>query len=219
MHKKDEAARAKELEAVVRLRRGDIDGLEPLVRSHQVRALRTAHLIVGDPTLAQDVVQDAFLRAFDRISTFDTERRFAPWFMRIVVNGAVDAASRRNSRAGKETSLPAGSGRGALEPADLQPDPLRAAEEADRRRGILEALEQLPPRLRAAIVQRYYLGMSTAEMAAEDGTAAGTVKWRLYTARKRLSKILGLASYPETPGTLAATFERTPNREEDYGQT
>ncbi len=196
-------ARADELEAVARLREGDVSGLETLVRRHQVRALRAAHLIVGDPGLAQDVVQDAFLRAYDRISSFDTARPFAPWFMRLVVNGSLDAASRGRRREAREAPLAAGADGTALDPSDLDPGPDALAEEADLRLGVLESLQELPPNLRAMVVQRYYLGLSEAEMAREGGIPTGTVKWRLHAARKRLSRILRPRPSAAAIGALA----------------
>ena len=82
-------------EAIARLRRGDIGGLEWLVRRYQVQALRTAYLIVRDHALAEDLVQTAFVRAYERIGQFDPARPFAPWFLRSVANDALKAAQRR----------------------------------------------------------------------------------------------------------------------------
>jgi RNA polymerase sigma-70 factor (ECF subfamily) len=79
--------------AVERLKRGDIGGLEWLVRRHHTRAVRAAYLIVRERTMAEDVVQSAFVRAYERIGQFDVERAFGSWFMRIVVNDAVKAAA------------------------------------------------------------------------------------------------------------------------------
>lgn len=193
------------------MREGDAGGLETLVRRHQVRAVRTAHLIVGDPGLAQDVVQDAFLRAYERIGSFDGARSFAPWFMRLVVNESLNAASRGRRRGTRETSLDGGA---ALDPLDLDPGPDDLAEEADLRLGVLEALQELPPNLRAMVVQRYYLGLNEAEMAQEGGVPTGTVKWRLHTARKRLSRILR----PRPPAAATGVFTRSPTTEEEDEQ-
>lgn len=82
--------------AIELLRHGDIAGLEVLVKSHQVRALRAAFLITGDYQLSEDLVQGAFLRAFDRIHQFDPNRSFGPWFLRSVINDARKAATHRN---------------------------------------------------------------------------------------------------------------------------
>ncbi|MGH3147162.1 MAG: RNA polymerase sigma factor, partial [Rubrobacter sp.] len=84
-----------ERRAIERLKVGDIGGLEVLVRTHQTRAVRTAYLICHDRALAEDVVQAAFVRAYEKIERFDPERPFGPWFMKVVLNDAIKAASRR----------------------------------------------------------------------------------------------------------------------------
>jgi RNA polymerase sigma-70 factor (ECF subfamily) len=189
-----------ERKAVGRLKGGDVGGLEALVRMHQTRALRAAYLIVRDRALAEDVVQEAFLRAHDRIGGFDAERPFGPWFMRVVVNDAIKAASGRERMVSVE-----GAGGDLLSRlADPGPGPEGHVENADERRRVWAALEKLPPAQRAAVVQRYYLGMGEAEMARGEDVPAGTVKSRLHTARKSLSKLLGARSRavaaPADPG-------------------
>src|ERR1700694_1420163 len=85
-----------EREAIKRLQRGEIGGLEFLVRQEQVRAVRAAYLITPDAPLAQDVVQSAFVKAYERISQFDLERPFGPWFLTSVLHDAVKAARQRD---------------------------------------------------------------------------------------------------------------------------
>ena len=97
---------------------------------------------------------------------------------------AVEAARRRERR---RTVPLHGVGAGLVDAAS---GPHELAEEAEERRRVWAALAKLPPAQRAVIVQRYYLGMTEAEMSASALTPPGTVKWRLYAARKRLSKLL-----------------------------
>lgn len=108
-----------EPDAIHRLKRGDIDGLEVLVRRYQLQAVRAASLIVRDPSLAQDVVQTAFVRAYERIGSFDARRPFGPWFLKLVVNDAIRAAARRSREVGTPT------GTDAIDP---DPSPERAWE-------------------------------------------------------------------------------------------
>ena len=82
-------------EAIARLRKRDISGLEMLVLEYQVQAVRAAYLITQDRPMAEDVVATAFLRAYERIGQFDTSRPFGPWFLRVVVNDAIKAVSRQ----------------------------------------------------------------------------------------------------------------------------
>jgi len=179
-----------EQEAIARLKRGDIGGLEALVRRYQVQAVRTAYLITCDHALAEDIVQAAFLRACEHIGQFDAGRPFGPWFLRSVANDAVKAAARRERQVsleadseGEETSL-------ADLLADPDPGPNDLVEAAEVRQTVWAALGKLPPAQRAAIVLRYYLDLSEAEMADELACPPGTVKWRLHAARKRLRRLL-----------------------------
>ncbi len=179
-----------EREAVSRMKRGDIGGLAVLVEHYQVRALRAAYLITQDSALAEDIVQTAFVRAYQRIAQFDSSRPFAPWFLRSVVNAAVQAARRDN----RQLSLDAPARAGLESFADLLPDaapsPDEAAEQDELRRVVGQALAQLSPEQRAAVVLRYYLDLDEGEMAAALSIPPGTVKWRLHAARRQLRGLL-----------------------------
>jgi RNA polymerase sigma-70 factor (ECF subfamily) len=179
-----------EHEAIRRLQRGELDGLETLVRLHQQQAVRAAYLIVRDAALAEEVAQDAFLRAHSRISQFEAGRPFAPWFYRIVVNLARRAAARAARQTSFDSPAPGSEATLADLLADPGPGPEQAAEQDEQRRRLWQALGRLAPEQRAAVVERYYLGLSEAEMAARGGLAAGTVKWRLHAARARLREWL-----------------------------
>jgi RNA polymerase sigma-70 factor (ECF subfamily) len=181
-----------EAEAIARLKQGNIGGLAALVRKYQVQAVRTAFLITHDRALAEDVVQETFVRAYERIEQFDTGRPFGPWFLRSVVNDAIKAASRRERWVSLEPSDRPETVLADLL-ADPNPGPADLAEAADIRRAVWEALGTLPPTQRAATVLRYYLGLSEAEMAEELACPPGTVKWRLHAARKRLRRLLRTA--------------------------
>lgn len=167
-------------EAVRRLKGGDLSGLESLVRRYQTRALRAAFLVTRDLPLAEDVVQDAFLEVYARIGSFDSDRPFGPWFLRLIVNRALKAASRQKDRA-----------LAANTPADPEGDPAARLEQAETVFAVREALGSLTPRQRAGIVLRYYLGLTEAEIADRLGCSRGTVKRRLHEARLRLKARLG----------------------------
>jgi len=166
--------------AIIRMQAGDIGGLEPLVRRYQAQAISAAYLITRDPALAEDIVQGAFLRAYERIGQFDPTRSFAPWFLRSVVHDAIKAATRR----AREHPWPADApGR---EPVDPGPAPVELLIAAETQAAMEAALTGLPPEQRAAVVLRYYLGLSERETAARLALPLSTVKWRLHTARKHL---------------------------------
>lgn len=175
-----------DIQSIARLREGDIGGLEALVERYQIRALRAAYLITHDRALAEDVVQTAFLRVYRSIEKYDLSRPFAPYFMRIVVNGAIQAAR----RSGRHLTLESDDFSWEDLIASDTPDPQTEAEAAELRDHIGQALGSLTTEQRAAVVMRYYLGLSESEMSAMLALPAGTVKWRLHAARKQLRVLL-----------------------------
>jgi RNA polymerase sigma-70 factor (ECF subfamily) len=172
--------------AIDALLRGDLSGLAFLVRQYQLKAVRVAFLIIHDEGLAQEVVQNAFLRTAERIEQFDRKRPFEPWFMRIVVNDAIKAVKRGPSL----VSIDAGEDTFQTQLQSQLPSPEEMVTMTERNEAVWQALTRLTPKQRAAVVMRYYLELSEAEMAKELEIAPGTVKWRLHTARERLRQML-----------------------------
>ncbi|MGA7731742.1 MAG: RNA polymerase sigma factor [Chloroflexia bacterium] len=172
-----------EREAISRLKRGDIGGLEALVKLHQAQALQAAYLTTGDYALAEDVVQAAFLRVYERIEQFDSNRPFAPWFLRSVINSALTAVTGR-----RELSM--GFQADVLDVPSPAPGLQEMLEAAETKEEILAAIEQLPPAERAAIVMRYYLDWTDAEVSHRLSVPPGTVRRRLHDARRRLRRLL-----------------------------
>lgn len=184
LHTKD--VRLDDRQSIIRLKEGDIGGLEALVEAYQIKALRAAYLITHDRALAEDVVQAAFLRLYRSIESFDVERPFAPYFLRIVVNLALQSAQ----RGGRQLALEDDDLTWEEWIADDSPDPQSEAEASELRETIRRALLALTPEQRAAIVMRYYLDYSESEMSDMLALPAGTVKWRLHAARKHLRVLL-----------------------------
>jgi RNA polymerase sigma-70 factor (ECF subfamily) len=176
----------KENQAIALLKRGDISGLETLVNLYQLKALRTVTLITGDLALAEDIVQSAFIRAAERIDQFDSRLSFGPWFLRSVSNDAIKAIKWQK----RQVSIDEDNQEDLAFLIDPNPLPEESAELSEAKQVLWQALQALPPKQRAAVVMRYYLGMSESEMVVELKRPAGTVKWRLHSARKRLKQIL-----------------------------
>jgi len=175
-------------EDIHRLKNGDIGGLETLIARYQVKAVRTAYFIVHDEQLAEDIVQDAFIRIYQRIRGFYESRPFEPYLMRTVINLALNAIQQRSQTIpldsdGDEHHLESLLSRALSVESQVEFSQLRYE--------IQDALFKLPPRQRAVIVQRYYLDMSEKEMAAKHNSAPGTIKWWLHIARERLRASLG----------------------------
>lgn len=190
------------------LKGGDINGLAPLVRMYQVRAIRAAYLIVRDRALAEDIVQTAFVRTYDRIHQFDANRPFGPWFLKSVVNDSLKALARQNHQVSLERAAESDENVWANHLTDSASGILELAENADIQRAIWEALYKLTPAQRSAIVLRYYLDFSEAEMAEKLQRPPGTVKWLLSAARERLRDLL----HPLRPN---AHSERRPVSDKD----
>ena len=126
----------------------------------------------------------------ERIHQYDPERPFEPWFLRVVINDAVKAASRRQ----RQVSIDANFDGSELSLADIlvdpAPDPADEFERQEIQRAVWDAMGQLTPKQRAVAVLRFYLGYGESEMADYLTLPAGTVKWRLHAARERLRKLL-----------------------------
>lgn len=185
-----------DLEAIAHLKNGDLAGLDALIERYQLRAARAAYLIVRERSLAEDIVQETFVQLVGKIHQFDEGRPFAPWFLRCVVNDALKTVQRQKRQVSLDeadvTSLETAQAAEWLVTslADSQPGPEAQALQAETSREVWQALEWLTPEQRAAIVQRYYLGYSEAEMSVALQRPAGTIKWLLHTARKRLRGLL-----------------------------
>ena len=176
-----------DLQAIHRLKSGDIGGLELLIARYQEKALRTAFLVTHDQAMAEDVVQEVFVRFYQRAGYFDEGRAFEPYFLRSVVNAALNMSQQEK----KKTSPPEAELWVLYSLLEKAASVEEQAEFNSLKRQILDALAKLPPRQRAVIVQRYYLEMSEKEMSETLDTPRGTVKWLLNAARERLRALLG----------------------------
>jgi RNA polymerase sigma-70 factor (ECF subfamily) len=177
-----------DMQAIRRLKGGEIGGLEFLVARYQIKAVEIAFLITQDEALAEDAVQDVFVQIYRRIGRFDENRPFKPYLMRSVVNAALDAVEKRAKWVGISSGEEAGELGEMISQAASVEDQVEFAQLVQE---IESALADLPARQRAAIVQRYYLEMSEKEMAEALNAAPGTIKWLLNAARARLRILLG----------------------------
>lgn len=179
-----------EEQAVARLKQGDLSGLEALVERYQVRAVHAAVLILHDRELAEEVAQNTFFQAAQKIHQFDSRRPFGPWFMRSVVNAALQEAKRQQRMA----PLYAGSDNEAEEAARWLIDPDQCPEglvETEALHDALwKALDQLSPNQRAVVVMRYVQERSEMEITQSFQRPLTTIKWWLHAAREKLRRIL-----------------------------
>ena len=177
-----------EHEAIEQLKQGNIRGLEFLVSRYQLKAVRAAYLITRDQGLAEDVVQDCFIRAFHASRSFDATRPFEPWFMRSVIHASVKTIQ----RSARQVDVGSEADESIFAEIVAEVESVEAqVESIELQNEIWKAMQKLSPRQRAVLVQRYYLEMSENEMSIESGTTAGTIKWLLNAARERLRGLLG----------------------------
>lgn len=197
-----------ERKAIARLKKGDISALEVLARHFQVEAVHAAYLITGDRQIAEDVVQNSFIKVAERIHQFEDDRPFRPWFLRIVSNDALKAVSRGR----KPFPLDGGDDFDVPETwlQDLSPGPEELVDTSETRRKVWQALQVLTPNQRAAIIMRYFLDMKNKEVARELDRSLSSVKWAVHSAKESLRTLL----QPENPGESQSPGS---NENSDFG--
>ncbi|WP_308169985.1 RNA polymerase sigma factor [Acrocarpospora catenulata] len=155
-----------------------------LVARYSAVAHRTAHLL-GAGAEAEDVVQEAFVKAYRHLAGFRRDSAFRPWLLRIVANETHNLTRGRGRRAELAVRL-------GQEPEGSGPeDPAGAAVAADRSARLLAAVRALPDREREAVVCRYFLQLSEAETAEVLGCPVGSVKSRTFRGLRRLREEVG----------------------------
>lgn len=170
---------------VARCLHGDASAFEPLVVRYERALFGVALRLVGNYEDARDVTQNTFIRAYERLDTFDADRRFFSWIYRIAVNESLNLRRARRPQEELGTSL---------EVAGRQAETIEAIEtiDAGKRAARLEkAIAQLSEDYREVVMLRYYGELSYEEIGAAVGVPEKTVKSRLFSARQRLAGLLG----------------------------
>lgn len=167
-------------------RRGDPRAFEELVELTRRRVFTLAFRLVGDRHEAEDVAQEAYMRAFRSLKGFREDARFETWLHRIVANTAMNHLRKRN-RFGD--TLAEGQELMVVEPE------IRPHDEIVERDEVARALAHLPPGQRAVVVLKDMYGLTCGEIGQHMGLTEGAVKVRLHRARKRLKEqVYGLES-------------------------
>jgi RNA polymerase sigma-70 factor (ECF subfamily) len=145
--------------------------------------LRLILQFIRDEAQAEDLAQETFVRAYQRLDQFDPSRRFGPWLFRIAVNLTLDYLRRRKRR-----------GFWALfseTPGERPPDPAVSdpRQELDLSQEVQQVLEQIPETYRTVLVLRDLENFSTSEIAAILNRKEATIRWRLAEARTRFQQL------------------------------
>ena len=175
---------------VARAKRGEVRAYEMLVERYQQVAFRTAYLIAGDASEAEDAAQEAFVKAYRALDRFRDGTPLRPWLLTIVANEARNrrkAIGRRASLALRAAAAPGGAS------GDAAPSPEAAVLAAEQRARLVGAIGELRQEERLAVQCRYFLELSEAEMAEVLACPRGTVKSRLSRALGHLREHLAPA--------------------------
>jgi RNA polymerase sigma-70 factor (ECF subfamily) len=176
---------------VRRARAGDAQAFEAIVRHYQHRIYALAYRVVYDAELARDIAQDVFLRLYQRMESYDPERPFEPWFLRLATNYTLNARQKAKLRKALSLSAPMQDGESRPEPEDPEaPRAGEAAAEAEERQAIRQAVRQLPDKYAGIVALHYLEGLGVKEIGARLDMPSGTVKIRLHRARALLRERL-----------------------------
>ena len=176
---------------------GRTDAYGHLVRKYQDRLYPTALRLTGGVEDALDLLQDTFLRGFQKLGSFHGESGFYTWIYRIMVNLALTERRKRTPRLFRGTG-----GADAIDAPDRSPasDPTAPVERAEREAEVQAALGALAPDHRAVVVMKEFDGLRYEEIAEALGVPVGTVRSRLHRARSELRERLRPPDEGPEPG-------------------
>jgi RNA polymerase sigma-70 factor (ECF subfamily) len=177
-----------DVELAHRVARGDTRALEQLMRRYNRALFRTARAILRDDGLAEDAVQEAYMRAYGAIGSFRGESKLSTWLIRIVAN---EALARRRKDARRAEVMPISGGDAVDLETPMQEDgPQRMAERGEMRRLLEAKIDRLPDSYRAVFVLRALEELSVEETAAALGIPEPTVRSRFFRARGLLREAI-----------------------------
>ena len=180
-----------ELRIIRRVQDGDTEAFEDLVRAHEKTVYNLALRMTGSPQDAEDMAQEAFLKAYRSLPEFRGDSKFSVWLYRIVSNVCLDHLRRQSRR--PTVSLITEDEDGEEQEWDLPDEsfsPERLLEQKLTREAVQKGLAQLPEEQRQILLLREIRGLSYEEIAGILSLEPGTVKSRIFRARKRLCAIL-----------------------------
>ena len=163
---------------------GNPQAFGELVQRYQNSVFNVCYRLLGERLEAEDLTQDAFIRAYQRLSTYDTAREFGPWMRRLAANLCYNHLKKKRfdqTLLDDEFESPEN---------DVGADPESTTEKREQRESIRAALLKLPPHYRIVLELRHFQMLRYDEMAIELGLPVNTVKSHLFRGRKQLATLL-----------------------------
>ena len=170
--------------------RGNVNDFEKLVTAYEKNVYNIALRMVGDPEDAADMTQETFIKAYRALSSFRGDSKFSSWLYRIASNVCLDFLRSRSRHPQVSLSTVDEDDRATFELPDMRQNPEEQLMKKLSMEAVRRGLEQLPEQQRQILVLRELGGLSYAELAQTLGLEEGTVKSRIFRARKRLCALL-----------------------------
>ena len=198
-----------DIELVERALRGSQEAYREILRRYERPVFSLVLRMVRDRTVAEDLAQEAFVKGFSKLDTFDPKRKFSSWLFKIAHNGTIDYLRKQ-----RETVL-------SLDAADDDSQPLSAqlvdteagtpedsAHRSDIRGALTAAIDSLRPEYREVVVLRYIEGAAYQEISEITDLPLGTVKTYIHRARKQMATALRKAGWDESgPVSVLSSVE------------
>ena len=170
--------------------RGNVNDFEKLVTAYEKNVYNIALRMVGDPDDAADMTQETFIKAYRALSSFRGDSKFSSWLYRIASNVCLDFLRSRSRPPQVSLSTVDEDDRATFELPDMRQNPEEQLMKKLSMEAVRRGLEQLPEQQRQILVLRELGGLSYAELAQTLGLEEGTVKSRIFRARKRRCALL-----------------------------
>ena len=174
-------------------RQGDDEAFSRLVEQYQRPVFNLCYRLLGTPMAAEDAAQEAFMRAYTHLTSYDANRSFSSWLLAIASHYCIDQLRRREFHPASLDDLTPGRWT-----AEQLPEPEDVVLEREKEREVDGLLRRLPPDYKAAVVLRYWYDCSYEDIAQMLATTVSAVKSRLFRARQMMAEVR-----PQDP--LAAT--------------
>lgn len=169
-------------------KKGDKEAFGQLVLEFRDRAIFIAYSFAHNKEAAEDLAQDAFLKAFKAMPSFEEGQPFLPWFMRILKNTCLNEIKKKANTS--NSSLEEMEEETFLEMVDNRPDPRERCASEEMKRKLWLCMERLKGNFREIIIMVHFLGLSYREVAESLNIPQGTVMSRLFNARQELKQLM-----------------------------